>query len=211
MKNLILIFTIFCAVLNSCEDDITNFNNESNTIGYNSTDTFSTIKSQAINYSLVFPVEGNTYLKDYYNANPYGNITKYGKHLGVDLTKPGNDDYRDTIYSIGYGVVKESIDALITIVHKVRIDTVFYIVSSYFHCDTLFVTPGEYVTKKQPIGLIGKKYTKEAHLHFEILLDTTKACGFYWEHEGNETSCIDPVKFINFYNNNWNSKRKKAR
>jgi murein DD-endopeptidase MepM/ murein hydrolase activator NlpD len=136
--------------------------------------------------------------KGYYDANPFGNITKYGKHLGSDLNKlgGGDNDYRDTIYSIGYGVVVLSTGALVAILHKTISQDTSFIVSSYFHCDTIFVHDGKYVTAGEPIALVGKKYTNKAHLHFEILTDTTKTNGFY----GDLPCCIDPVKYINNYN-----------
>jgi murein DD-endopeptidase MepM/ murein hydrolase activator NlpD len=146
----------------------------------------------ALNYKLMFPVN----MKNYYDANPFGNITSNGKHLGADLNKKGNpySDYRDTIYSIGCGEVVEAYDAFVAIKHKLKDSK--YILSSYFHCDTILISWGSIVKKGQPIALIGKKYTKSPHLHFEILTDTNKRAGFY----GDVTWCVNPIKFINAYN-----------
>lgn len=145
------------------------------------------------NNYLVYPV--NILTKGgYTNANPYGHINSIGFHLGVDLSKPGNTDYRDTIYSIGYGTVISSYDAMVAIKHELRNHSP--IVSSYYHCDTIFVKEGKKVKVGQPIALIGKKYTTLAHLHFEISLDTNRIASFYGEPQWYNT---DPIKFIKKY------------
>lgn len=157
-------------------------------------------KRWPINYKLGFPV-GYPNMKGYHDANPFGNVTSNGYHLGADLTKPGNEDYRDTIYSIGDGEVRESGGALIAIKHHLVTDQ--FIISSYFHCDTIFVNYCDIVKAGQPIGLVGKKFTKAAHLHFEILTDTTRRAMFYG---ADEKGNVDPVKFINSFNKNSSSK-----
>ena len=149
-----------------------------------------------INPTFGFPLNYPT-MKGYYDANPFGNVTNLGKHLGCDLNKVGggNNDYKDTIYSIGYGMVIESSGALIAILHKTKYSVPNYIIASYFHCDTIFVVRQEYITAGQPIGLVGKKYAIAAHLHFEILTDTTKTNVFY----GDFKDCLDPIQFIYNY------------
>jgi len=157
------------------------------------------------NIRLQYPVD----MSKYYDANPYGNITKYGIHLGSDLNKygPVNCDLGDTIYCIGSGMVIECSDPLIVILHRIETDSMNYIISSYYHCDTIFVTPNDYVSKGQPIALIGKKWAYTAHLHFEILTDTTQRREFYFDKDSRvddyrKLSCIDPMKFIKEYKPN---------
>lgn len=64
-----------------------------------------------INNIFGFPVDYPN-MKGYRDVNPYGNITKYGKHLGSDLSKPGDSDLGDTIYSIGYGLLRRNTECL---------------------------------------------------------------------------------------------------
>lgn|SRR4030042_607778 len=144
-------------------------------------------------HKLGFPV-GYPDMKGYTDANPFGTITSNGRHLGADLNKPGNSDLGDIIYSIGDGVVVEAYDATIIVKHRLLNNS--YILSSYFHCNKVYVQVNDKVKAGQSVGEIGKKYTKTAHLHWEILTDTTKRFGFY----GNADYCVDPVEFIYNYN-----------
>ena len=145
-------------------------------------------------HELGFPV-GYPDMDGYTNVNPFGNKTRSGIHCGCDFNKPGNTDLGDTIYAIGDGMIIETYDAYIGILHHMHSKTYPYVISVYYHCNEIFVENNQFVTGGQPIGTIGKKYTKTAHLHFEILTDTTKRDAYY----NNIEYCIDPVKFINSY------------
>ena len=142
-----------------------------------------------------FPL-GYPDLKGYHDAKPFGT----NGHLGCDLNKDGggNNDLGDTIRAIGHGFVSISAEARICLVHKTNIEQYPYITSVYFHCDEVFVEYGEFVYQGQPIGTVGNKLTHYAHLHFEIITDTTSYLGggFYGYNTG---ACVDPVEFINKY------------
>jgi murein DD-endopeptidase MepM/ murein hydrolase activator NlpD len=159
------------------------------------------------NHFLFYP-NGDTILTPYTDANSFGSITKWGRHLGADINKPGDKELGDTIYSIGSGAIITADGALIAILHRLKGNE--YIISSYYHCDTLFISRNDlYVSRREPIGLMGKRYAQTAHLHFEIIKDTTRTNGFYDEPDtGIDFSAwVDPIKFIKEYNKNCNFKQ----
>lgn len=156
-----------------------------------------TVKPLIINDQLFFPL-GYPDMNGYHDANPFGNITSRGFHLGADLNKDGggDNDLGDTIFSIGHGRIVDSRNPLIVILHRIGEND--YILSGYYHCNENFVAEGDTVQPGTPIGTVGKKNTTLAHLHFEILTDTTKRTGFY----GKDDYCVDPIKFISNFNSN---------
>ncbi len=117
-----------------------------------------------------FPV-GKPDAKGYYNAQKF---TK-NNHLGEDWNgaKGGNTDLGDTIYTIANGYVTFAKDLgegwgnVIRIKHYLNDDT--QIESLYAHCDSIYVTKGDYVTKGYRIGTIGNNNGQYlAHLHLEL-------------------------------------------
>jgi len=65
----------------------------------------------------------------------------------------------------------------------------------YYHCDTIFCRTNELVPKGYPIATIGNRGTYQAHLHLEIVSDTTITLGGYGEPEG----FIDPEPLLPHY------------
>lgn len=119
-----------------------------------------------------------------------------GTHLGLDINGVGggNSDLGDTIYSIGNGIVaKAEVDCYLTIYYKYKGRI---IKALYYHCLEVFPKTGDYVTKGEPVATIGDIGADLAHLHFEIMRDTSAPFGFYG-YPGNEF--YDPIDIVPFY------------
>ena len=106
----------------------------------------------------------------------------------------GNSDLGDTIYAISPGIVDKvkEVDYL-TIYHKYNSNIIKVL---YYHMYKPMVKEGQYVTKGQPIALIGNSDGAYfAHLHFEVMKDTTTFELFY----GDPIGHLDPaILFPNF-------------
>lgn len=146
--------------------------------------------------SFDFPV-GKPDAKGYYNAQKFGE----NYHLGDDWNGVGggNTDLGDNIYSIadGYVVFAENISGgwgnVIRIVHYLENGT--QVESLYAHCDAIFISKGDVVTKGQKIGTIGTNDGQYlAHLHFEIRNEIGLPIGGGYSPE--TKGYLDPTKFI---------------
>ena len=137
------------------------------------------------------------------NATGYYNAQKFteNNHLGDDWNGigGGNTDLGDPIYSISNGYVSfaENINGgwgnVIRIVHF--IDENKQLESLYAHCQDVFVTKGDYVTKGEKIGTIGNNNGQYlAHLHFELRNEVSLPLG--GGYSSNTKGYIDPTEFI---------------
>ncbi|MCS7184104.1 MAG: peptidoglycan DD-metalloendopeptidase family protein [Patescibacteria group bacterium] len=127
-------------------------------------------------------------LKKVINVGDYGNIRKRGnyevQHLGVDL----DGKIGDSIYSINNGKIVLARDfnnygKTIVINHGGGI------YSLYLHLNKIKKKEGEFVKRGEIIAELGNSgYSLEPHLHFSIRINNEK---------------IDPLKFINLFNNFW--------
>jgi murein DD-endopeptidase MepM/ murein hydrolase activator NlpD len=161
--------------------------------------------------SAVYPVNrGN--MNNWIDANPFQkwSNTFKNRHQGSDLTKLpfGNNDYGDTVYSIGNGKVILVGEVMYEGKHKVEYSSIImilhktikygYVVSLYRHCQQSLVKEGDYVRKLQPLSTIGTDFgLYEAHLHFEIRNAVLIGTGGGY---GNSAGFLDPMKFIAEYN-----------
>ena len=134
---------------------------------------------------------------EYYNAQGFQDtLYGYGDHLAWDINGlgGGDSDLGDTLYAISPGIVAEVdyIDYL-TIYHKYKDDIIKVL---YYHMYDPIVKAGQNVKKGQPIALMGNSGgAYYAHLHFEVMKDTTTFELFY----GIPAGHLDPaVLFPNF-------------
>ena len=128
----------------------------------------------------------------YYDANPF----RTDGHLGADLNGlgGGDTDFGDTIKAIGNGVVLDGfINSALYIMHRTTDKNLPVIKSFYYHCDTVFVKENDIVKAGQVIALVGKTDTEIAHLHFEIIIDTSTVSRFY---DSDTTGYMNPITFI---------------
>jgi murein DD-endopeptidase MepM/ murein hydrolase activator NlpD len=155
---------------------------------------FNSIK---LNPGFVHPTEQ----KGYYVAQSFGNYSKRGVHLGVDITKRGapNADLGEPVYAIcdmTISSVNGNNKGYLSAIAKM--DGKYYRII-YLHLDTIFVKEGWKVNCGRYIGTIGNdEGSTTAHLHLEITSDTTKYLGAYGALEFNE-SFMDPMKLIPKY------------
>ncbi len=127
-------------------------------------------KTEYLSNTFIYPV-GDGEAKDYYNAQKF----RENNHLGEDWNKTsgGNTDLGEPILSIANGYVTFAKDVkggwgnVIRILHKTKQGK--FIESLYAHCDSIYVSKGDYIKMKDQIGTIGTAHDKYlAHLHFEI-------------------------------------------
>jgi len=137
--------------------------------------------------------------KNYYIAQKFQDPSMHGgKHLGIDISGygKGNSDLGDTIYSIGHGLINYVAldrDRYLSIYYK---HNKKFIKVIYYHCDTIFVNPGLYVNKGEPIATIGNDNgIYLAHLHLEVIKDTSIWFGGY----GNPKGFINPELILPKY------------
>ncbi len=122
-----------------------------------------------------------------------------GLHLGMDISGIGDSDsdLGDTIYSIGYGLITDADEiGYISILHRYNN---LLIKSIYYHCDTVFGKEGHFVKKGQAIATIGKVFTRAAHLHLEIVKDTSIVLGGYCDPKKIRPGFLDPEPLLPFY------------
>ena len=120
-------------------------------------------KTEYLSNTFIYPV-GDGEAKDYYNAQKF----RENNHLGEDWNKTsgGNTDLGEPILSIAKDV-KGGWGNVIRILHKTKQGK--FIESLYAHCDSIYVSKGDYIKMKDQIGTIGTAHDKYlAHLHFEI-------------------------------------------
>ncbi|MCF6240129.1 MAG: M23 family metallopeptidase [Bacteroidales bacterium] len=121
-----------------------------------------------------------------------------GAHLGLDINGlgGGNSDLGDTIYSIGDGIVANTYDTdYLSIYYKYKGKVVKAL---YYHCKDIFPKAGDFVSKGEAIATIGNSDGMYlAHLHFELMKDTSIDAGFYGFPEG---KFYDPIDVLPFYN-----------
>jgi murein DD-endopeptidase MepM/ murein hydrolase activator NlpD len=161
-----------------------------------------------------YPV-GNTgskeeYERDWYNAQTFGNETRYGYHEGVDINlKTGGDtDLGKELKAIASGeIVYYHYSSHPTSGFGrhlvIKIDGAWGTRwAHYAHCDTLdFINKAQLVSEGQIIARLGKSGTSYAHLHFSLYkvdpatlggidkyAKTQEDLNKYWE---------DPIAFIN--------------
>ena len=146
-----------------------------------------------------FPV-GSPNAQGYYDAQPYGR----NRHLGSDWNGNGggNSDLGDPVFAIAHGKVTRVHDygrgwgLVVTILHSVdpSVSEDGRIESLYAHLDETLVTPGQILTRNQPIGTIGTAHGAwPAHLHFEIRQTVGLPIGTGY---GVSQSHTDPTAFI---------------
>ncbi len=145
-----------------------------------------------------FPL-GDTLGRGYYIAQKFQDPKMHnGTHLGIDISGIGkvNSDFGDTIYSINNGYVNDiqsNHKEYLSIYYKFKGN---YIKAVYLHCNEIFCNPGDYVYKGQPVATVGNSDgSYAAHLHLELMSDTTKWYGGYGWPEG----YIDPEEVIPYY------------
>ncbi len=145
-----------------------------------------------------FPL-GDSLGRGYYIAQHFQDSSIHqGTHLGIDISGIGeiNSDFGDTIYSINNGYVNEiqnNHKEYLSIYYKLKGN---YIKAVYLHCSKIFCNPGDYVFKGEAIATVGNSDgAYAAHLHLELMSDTTKWFGAYGLPEG----FIDPEKVIPHY------------
>ena len=149
--------------------------------------------------SFRFPC-GDSVGHGYYIAQGFQNEHKYmGSHLGLDISGlgGGDTDLGDTIYSIGYGIVAfmEDVDYL-SIYYKYNGQVIKVV---YYHCLDILCKPGQLIPKGFPVATIGNSDGAYlAHLHLEMITDTSIYAGFYGEPDG----FIDPGPLLPFFGNN---------
>ena len=154
------------------------------------------IDSLKFAYGFDFPV-GKPNAKGYYNAQKFGE----NNHLGDDWNgvQGGNSDLGDPIYPIGKGYVTfaENIGGgwgnVIRIIHYLPSGKQYE--SVYAHCDSILVSPDNWVEKGTKIGTIGTANDQYyAHLHLEIRDDITMEIGGGYSTD--TSGYIDPTEFI---------------
>lgn len=146
--------------------------------------------------SFRFPV-GDSLGRPYAITRPFNFYSPTaGTHLGVDIGDKArsNADLGDTIYSIGDGIVALSYPTnYLSVFYKYKGKIIKVL---YFHCDTVFCISGEKIYKNQPVATIGTSNgAYSAHLHLEMMKDTTLWFGGY----GDTTGYMDPSEILPFY------------
>jgi len=140
-----------------------------------------------------------TYKKNYSVVQSFANYTeKRGTHLGIDINKKGtkNCELGEPIFAITnsyVNAVNGNSKGYLSTFGKLKGNIVRIV---YLHCDTILVKEGQYLRYGDMIARIGNDegYTT-AHLHLEIMSDTTKWFGGYGDVEG----YIDPSTLIPNY------------
>jgi len=133
----------------------------------------------------------------YYNAQGFqDNVKGDGTHLAWDINGlgGGNSDLGDTLYAISPGIVAEVEESdYLTIYHKYN-DSIVKVL--YYHMYKPMVKAGQDVYRGQPIALMGNtEGAYYAHLHLEVMKDTTTYEMFY----GDPIGHLDPtILFPNF-------------
>jgi len=158
-------------------------------------------------YSLFrFPV-GNENGKGYRIAQSFSHyLPSWGYHAGIDISdlNSGDTDLGDSIFSVNNGIVIEAYDTdYISAIYLFGEKLIRII---YYHCDTIVVKTGDYITKGQFIATIGNgKGAYQAHLHLEITYNLDKSFGGYYSIEENlyQYEFIDPLKILP----HWSKKR----
>ncbi len=129
--------------------------------------------------SYSFPV-GFPDASGYYNAQEFGE----NYHLGEDwnANTGGNSDLGDPIFAVANGYVKGVQDHgggwgwVIRIIHMNEDSSL--VESIYAHCDTVFVSMGNWIKRGSKIGTIGNAHGSYlAHLHFEMRDDINMPLG----------------------------------
>lgn len=117
-----------------------------------------------------------------------------GSHLGIDINgiNGGDSDLGDTIYSIGNGIVANKVWLTDYLAIYYKYDNNI-IKAVYYHCLKMFPQVGQYIKKGEPIALIGNSGGLiQAHLHLEIVSDTSIFARFY----GDTIGFINPLMIL---------------
>lgn len=137
-----------------------------------------------------------------------------GIHTGEDWNGVGggNTDLGQPVYSIGKGVVVQADNYyspwgnIVLIDHKFLENGNFRtVLSLYAHLDTIYISKGDTVNRRDSIGTIGTGGSSyPAHLHFEIRKDSLADYpADYWPSSaGKDINWVfenyeDPSKFLN--------------
>ena len=127
--------------------------------------------------------------QDYYRG--------YGNHLGLDINGVGggNTDFGDPIYSIGDGIVAQAENEdYLSVYYKYNGKIIKAV---YYHCKDIYPKAGDFVAKGEKIATIGNSNgIYWAHLHLELIKDTTVWAGFYGAPNG---KFFDPIDLLPFY------------
>lgn len=147
--------------------------------------------------SFRFPC-GDTIGNGYYIANRllYSHAWQ-GFHCGIDISGyPGGDsDLGDPIYSIGYGIVAYADSTEYIAIYYKYNGVIIKVV--YYHCQEVFYKAGDIVEKSAVIATIGNSNgAYKAHLHLEMLSDTTIFFGGYSD---NLKGILNPEYILPFY------------
>ncbi|RED38529.1 peptidase M23-like protein [Winogradskyella eximia] len=206
MKYLV-IYCLLSLVFWSCKDQSKANETISSKLKETSIDTLSTFQEKA-NYKTrlkedsTFIAKGFDFPVGKPNANGYYNAQKFkeNNHLGDDWNGlgGGNSDLGDPIYSIANGYISEAKDYkggwgnVIRIVHFYN--NKFY-ESLYAHCDSMLVSPNQFIKKGEQIATIGNcNGTYYAHLHLEIRNDVDLDIGDGYSTD--TTGYLNPTDFI---------------
>lgn len=139
--------------------------------------------------------------KDYYRAR---GVIK-GEHYGEDWNHEsgGNSDFGHLVYAIADGyvskadtVIKPGWGMVIRILHNYGTDLEpLYVESLYAHLASMWLKPGNFIRRGQPIGTIGTaEGIYHAHLHFELRKEPGMPTDL--KDGGDSTKYLDPTVFI---------------
>lgn len=158
-----------------------------------------------VSETFVYPVNHGENLNGYTEA--FGFFQKNragGVHLGTDISKPGEEDFGDTLYSISNGRVILVLADILMVLHKTEGK---FLVSVYRHCNEIFVKQEQYINAAQTVGTIGNcNGTYTAHLHLELRNNTTLKIetGYAFT---KQPGYLNPIKFIKDYSQEVTKKR----
>jgi hypothetical protein len=143
----------------------------------------------------VYPVNHGKNLNGYTEAFGFFQKNREGNmHLGTDISKPGEADFGDTLYSISNGKVILVLTDILMLLHKTEKQ---YLISVYRHCNEIFVIKGQYIQAAQPVGTIGNcNGAYVSHLHLELRENISLGIETGYSSGKKPIGYLNPMKFI---------------